>query len=193
MGELIGRERQVVWQAWTGLSLETCRVIPVGEDVRAESVALGVEAGTPWAVRYTVRCDNRWRTRQLSVESLHSDEAALTLLGDGAGRWTGTRGERLPLLDGCLDVDLTSTVLTNTLPIRRLELVPGRSEEITVVYVTVPGLTLSAARQRYHRLDGDGGRYRFEQVATGFSAEIAVDADGLVIEYPDIARRVWSR
>jgi hypothetical protein len=39
----------------------------------------------------------------------------------------------------------------------------------------------------------DGGRYRFEDPATGFTAEISVDGDGLVIEYPNVARRVWSR
>jgi uncharacterized protein len=192
---LIVRERQVVWQAWAGLSLESCRVVPSHDGVRAESVAVGVEEGTPWAVRYVVHCDAGWRTRRLSVESLHGGDGPLTMTGDGAGRWTGARGERLPAFDGCLDVDLTSTVFTNTLPIRRLELAPGRSGDIAVVYLTVPGLEVSVARQRYVCLSRspDDGRYRLEGLDTGFSAEISVDADGLVIEYPDIARRVWSR
>jgi hypothetical protein len=187
-------ERHVMWEAWTGVGLESCRIVPEVGSVRAESVALGVEAGQPWAVRYTLRCDARWRTRELAVSSL-GDAGALRLVGDGTGRWTGEDGQRLPILDGCLDVDLTSTVFTNTLPIRRLGLAPGRSEEIAVAYVTVPELQLSAARQRYHCLSwgADGGRYRFEDPASGFTAEISVDGDGLVIDYPDIARRAWSR
>jgi hypothetical protein len=191
---LIGRERHVVWQAWDGVSLESCRIVPSGDGVRAHSVALGVEAGTPWSVRYTVRCDAGWRTRQLSVESLYGDEPPVSLTGDGTGRWTGPGGEHLAIFDGCIDVDLTSTAFTNTLPIRRLRLAPGGIEEIAVVYVTVPGFQVSVARQRYQCLSrgADGGRYRFEQVATGFTAEISVDIDGLVVEYPDIARRAWS-
>ena len=184
-----------MWQAWTGVGLESCRVAAAGDDIRAESVAVGVEAGTPWAVRYALRCDAGWRTRALTVSSLDGDEGRLTLAGDGTGRWTDAAGRRLPALDGCLDVDLSSTAFTNTLPIRRLGMVPGWSEEIVVVYVEVPGLELSVARQRYHCLSwaSDGGRYRFEAPATSFTAEISVDGDGLVVDYPAIARRVWSR
>jgi hypothetical protein len=188
-------DRHVVWQAWTGVGLEWCRVSGGGDGVRVESVALGVEAGQAWAVRYTLRCDADWRTRELTVSSLAGDEGGLVLTGDGTGRWTGAGGERLPALDGCLDVDLSSTAFTNTLPIRRLGMVPGWSEEITVVYVEVPGLAVSVDRQRYHCLAWapDGGRYRFESPASGFTADIDVDGDGLVVEYPHIARRVWSR
>jgi hypothetical protein len=187
-------ERHLMWEAWTGVGLESCRIAPDADGARVESVALGVEAGHPWAVRYTLRCDAGWRTRELSVSSL-SDDGALRLAGDGTGHWTGASGERLPALDGCLDVDLTSTVFTNTLPIRRLGMVPSWSEEITVAYVTVPGLALSVARQRYHCLSWapDGGRYRFEDPVGGFTAEISVDGDGLVIDYPNVARRVWAR
>ena len=195
MDDLSTLERHVAWQAWTGVSLESCRIAETAEGIRAESVALGVEAGQPWAVRYALRCDAGWRTRELTVSSLNSDDGPITLAGDGTGRWTDGAGTRLPALDGCLDVDLSSTAFTNTLPIRRLAMVPGWSEEITVVYVAVPGLEVSVARQRYHCLSWgpDGGRYRFEAPASGFTAEIVVDADGLVVEYPEIARRVWSR
>jgi hypothetical protein len=188
-------DRHVLWQAWTGVGLESCRVTDAGGGVRVESVALGVEGGRPWAVRYTLHCDAGWRTRELAVSSLDGDGATLALTGDGTGRWTGAGDERLAALDGCLDVDLSSTAFTNTLPIRRLGMVPGWSEEIVVVYVAVPGLDVSVARQRYRCLawGPDGGRYRFEDPASGFIAEIDVDGDGVVVEYPHVARRVWSR
>jgi hypothetical protein len=188
-------DRQVFWQAWTGVGLESCRIRHDAAGVWAESVALGVEEDQPWALRYTLRGDTGWRTRELSVVSLGHDATSLRLIGDGAGRWTGPAGERLPQLDGCLDVDLTSSVFTNTLSIRRLGLAPGRSEETTVVYVTVPGLGVSISRQRYRCLASapDGARYRFEAPASGFVAEISVDRDGLVVDYPGIARRVWAR
>jgi uncharacterized protein len=188
-------ERHVMWQAWTGVGLESCRVKADSNGIYAESLALGVASGRPWSVRYTLRCDSDWRSRELGVVSLDGDGARLALGSDGGGHWVDADGKRLSALDGCLDVDLTSTVFTNTLPIRRLGMVPGWSEEITVVYVRVPGLELSVDRQRYTCLawGPDGGRYRFEGVGSGFAAEIAVDGDGFVVEYPKIARRVWAR
>ena len=122
------------------------------DGVAAEGVAVGLEEGRPWAVRYTVRCDAGWRTRELTVQSLAGDGATLVLTGDGVGRWADGRGQRLAALDGCLDVDLMCTPFTNTLPIRRIGMAPGWSEELTVAYVAVPGLDVSVARQRYQCL-----------------------------------------
>ena len=184
-----------MWRAWTGVGLESCRLAVTAAGVEAEGVALGLEEDRPWAVHYTVRCDAGWRARELAVQSLAGDGGTLVVTGDGLGGWADGRGQRLPALDGCLDVDLLCTPFTNTLPIRRIGMVAGWSEELTVAYVAVPGLEVSVSRQRYQcvRWGPDGGRYRFEALATGFTAEIAVDGDGLVVEYPGVARRLWSR
>jgi uncharacterized protein len=49
-------------------------------------------------------------------------------------------------------------------------------------------------RQRYGCLEAqaDGGLYRFEALPSGFTAELPVDAEGLVIDYPGLFRRAWS-
>ena len=62
-------------------------------------------------------------------------------------------------LDGCIDVDISTTPLTNTLPVRRLRLAPGQSAEIQVGYVDVPTLTIRAVLQSYTRIDGRTYRY----------------------------------
>ena len=187
-------DRHVLWQAWTGPGLESLRVTADADGVRAESVAIGLSDGHAYTLRYALRCDAGWRVRTLEVSAL-DEEAALALSSDGRGRWTGPDGRPVSMLDGCFDVDLPSTVFTNTLPIRRLGMMPGASQEVRVVYIAVPDLSLSVERQRYTCLawGGDGGRYRFESVGAAFSAEITLDADALVVEYPTLARRVWSR
>jgi uncharacterized protein len=187
--------RHVLWQAWAGPGLESARVIVGADGVNVESVAIGLEGGRAYTVRYALRCDTGWRVRTLEAWMLGDEPAALALMTDGRGRWSGPEGGHRPALDGCFDVDLPSTVFTNTLPIRRLGMVPGRSEELSLVYIAVPGLHVSVARQRYTCLTwgADGGRYRFEDLGSDFTAEITLDGDGLVVEYPRIARRVWSR
>jgi uncharacterized protein len=55
-------------------------------------------------------------------------------------------------------------------------------------------LLVGAERQRYGCLQAraDGGLYRFEALPSGFTAELPVDADGLVLDYPGLFRRAWS-
>ena len=55
-------------------------------------------------------------------------------------------------------------------------------------------MRLDVSRQRYTCLerDADGGLYRYEDRGTfrGFTADLPVDADGLVLDYPGIFRRL---
>jgi uncharacterized protein len=70
----------------------------------------------------------------------------------------------------------------------------GESSEIAVVYVDVPPMRVEASRQRYTCLErrNGGGLYRYEDRGTfrGFTADLPVDADGLVLDYPGIFRRI---
>ncbi len=148
--------------------------------------------GQPLRVEYTLFCDAQWHVRTLQVVSPSTavSPRMIRLEADGAGNWKDRDGQPLVALQGCIDVDIMLTPLTNTLPIRRLALAPGESSEISVVYIAAPDLSISPLRQRYTRLD-DGQRYRYESLDSGFTAELLVDEDGFVIDYPGIWRRVW--
>ncbi len=100
-------------------------------------------------------------------------------------------GERQdqPALRGCIDVDIQATPITNTLPIRRLDLKAGESMEIRLCYISMPDLIVSAASQRYTALD-PGSLYRFESLEDGFTADLPVDQDGFVLDYPGLFKRL---
>jgi hypothetical protein len=85
-----------------------------------------------------------------------------------------------------------ATPFTNTLPIRRLTWQPGDSAELNMVYVKLPTLEVVPTPQQYTCLESgpDGGLYRYESVTSGYTNELPVDAEGLVIDYPGIWRRV---
>jgi uncharacterized protein len=110
------------------------------------------------------------------------------LRGDGRGHWTDGEGARLAHLDGAIDVDMSITPFTNTLPIRRLDLVEGGAREMAVVYVRAPALRVELDHQRYICVE-PRRRYRYEAVDGTFAADIEVDADGLVLTYPGLFRR----
>ena len=63
-------------------------------------------------------------------------------------------------------------------------------ERAGAVWVGAPGLELEVLEQTYTRIGVDP--YRDEVPATGFSAELTVDDEGLVVDYEGLARRVAS-
>ena len=186
-------KRQVMWLRSDTPSMEHLALIMRGGEAEADGIVLGVENGAAFPLRYTVRCDSRWRVRRAGVSFVDGGRG-LSLTADGEGRWFDASGAAVPALDGCVDVDITATPLTNTLPIRRLALKRGESADIKVAYVTIPELRVTPDEQRYTCLETDaaGGRYRFEQVGSGFTAVLQVDADGLVEDYPGLFKRVWG-
>ena len=183
-----------MWAPWEGPGLEHLRLVTSDSAVVANGLVIGVEAGRPFRIGYEVRCDERWRALEVWVASPDSERPVLELLTDGEGHWKGRGAESVPELDGCIDVDISATPFTNTLPIRRLGLKPGESADVDVAYIRVPELLVGQERQRYGCLEeqADGWLYRFEALPSGFTAELVVDADGLVIDYPGLFRRAWS-
>ncbi|WP_224270667.1 putative glycolipid-binding domain-containing protein [Haloprofundus salinisoli] len=180
----------VLWEPDDGVGLEHLRYDT--EPLSAESVVLGSRGDDRFRIRYALDCNADGRVRSVSVDSFDGD-AGLRLVADGERRWTDGDGASIPELDGCLDVDISATPFTNALPIRRLDLAAGESATLPMVYVSVPSLEVSNVAQQYTCLDpvdADGGRFRYESLTSGFSAEIAVDSEGVVRDYPDLFRRV---
>jgi uncharacterized protein len=184
---------EAMWTPWKGRGLQHLRLRVKEGGIEADGVVIGEEDGIAFRARYLIRCDPGWRTREVIVDPLDGRDS-LHLRSDGKGEWSDTSGRSMPNLNSCLDVDLSATPFTNTLPIRRRDLREGEFSEIVAVYVDVPAMRLDTSRQRYTCLErnADGGLYRYEDegLFRGFTADLAVDADGLVLNYPGIFRRI---
>ena len=174
-----------IWQPDQGEGAEEFRfrTAPGGYEARG-AVAATME-GPPLNASYLVETDAAWRTRRVRVEV--NGGSSVDILSDGAGHWRRADGGALSALDGCIDPDISMTPFTNTLAIRRLGLKVGEAKEITVAYILVPDLSLRAAPQRYTRLADR--LWRFDGLDIDFSADLAVDESGFVIEYPGLFRR----
>jgi hypothetical protein len=185
---------EAMWTPWNGPGLEHLRLSIDNGGVQVDSLLIGIVGGQAFRAHYILRCDHAWRTRELHVVVLDDGQPTIHLLADGTGHWTTPNGAALPLLDGCVDVDLSATPFTNTLSIRRLSWQRGQSAELRMVYVEIPSVRLSVERQRYTCLETPGttGHFRFESLPGDFAADLTVDQDGLVVDYPGLFRRVWS-
>jgi len=186
-------DRTLFWTPVDGPGLEHLRIRADDGGYIAAGVALAVDAGTPFRLLYKIKMDSDWRTRKVVLEAhTPQGEAFKTLRGDGEGHWKGERDAELPDFAGCLDVDITATPFTNTLVINRLQMQAGQQADVAMVYVEAPELKITRTRQRYRCLgrDARGGRVIFDNLE-GFSAELPIDADGLVLDYPQLFRRVY--
>lgn len=185
---------KVIWENQADTGLEHFYLQQSEQEIIADGIVIGLEEGAAFRIRYQIHCDLQWRVRKAVIQSLEEDEQILRFVSDGLGGWTNGSGSPAPELDGCVDVDITATPFTNTLPIRRLNLKPGQSAEIRVVYFIVPQMHVRVDPQRYTCLENrnDGGKYRFESLTDGFTAEITVDDEGLVENYPGLFKRVWK-
>ena len=164
----------IIWQPWDEPGIEHLRLIEDSDGVTADSFLLRVFGGRPVRIRYRVKLDSAWRVREADVELWDPEQRRLSLRSDGKGNWSDADGLPLTNLRGCIDIDLTATAFTNTLPIRRLGLQPGDARIIDVAYIHVPELSVEAVQQRYTCLEqrSDGARYRYEGLGTGYQTEL---------------------
>lgn len=187
-------QREVMWSGWDQPWLEHLDLRLDSDEFVADGLVIGLLDEQAIRARYLVRGDAEWRVHEVEIALLGGDERALHLLSDGTGSWTDGEGAPQPQLSGCLDVDIMVTPFTNTLPIRRLDWQTGEAAEIDVAYVAFPGIEVRPVRQRYtclEALTSAGGRFRYESLTSGFRADLPVDPDGLVVDYPGDWRRVW--
>ncbi|WP_063125703.1 putative glycolipid-binding domain-containing protein [Nocardia fusca] len=159
---------------------------------RMDGCTTAVEDDQAWFVRYEITVDSGWATRAAHITTRSPIGWHTVLIeSDGAGRWL-IDGTAAPKLDGCRDVDLESSAMTNMLPVHRLVLPVGGRAAAPAVYVRATDLSVERLEQEYRRAADDGGRqcYEYSAPAFDFACRLIYDASGLVLSYPGIATRV---
>ncbi len=165
----------------------TCN--PDGLEIRGTTT--GIQDDDPWIVSYTVTLDDSWHTRAVRVMSTSIEAVAERLIdSDGQGHWT-VDGKSAIELDGCLDVDLESSAMTNALPVHRLDLAVGDTAAAPAAYLRAPALEVERLEQHYTRIDDQDGlqRYDYQAPRFDFRSVLSYDRHGLVLHYPGIAER----
>jgi uncharacterized protein len=161
------------------------------EVCRIEGWTTAIEDGATWAVEYAIEVDAAWATRGARIRGRSAGGSCSTLLeADGAGHWL-IDGEPAPHLDGCLDVDLEASAMTNALPVRRMGLPVAAAAAAPAAYVRAVGLAVERLEQTYVRTtdESTGQRYDYTAPAFDFEARLVYDPAGLVLDYPGIAVR----
>lgn len=167
-----------------GHALARLERTPEGWAAHGVEVLIGEQVLACW---FRVDVDPGWRTTRAEVRVLHREGERALRLESAGGAWTADGAAR-PDLDGCIDVDVAATPLTNTFPVRRLAGLPvGESRTASVAWVEVPSLAVQRVEQTYERL-GER-RWRYSDARHG-AFVLDVDDDGLVERYEGFAVRI---
>ena len=180
--------RSVVWRRNDRIALENFELRMHANAILLSGTVLMVDEGATLRAEYEVRCDHGWVTRSVRVALRRGVESReMALVTDDRRRWWRD-GRELAAVAGCVDIDLSISPSTNTLPIRRLALAPGESRDVIAAWVKFPELSVEPLSQRYLRTED--GRYRYQSNGGAFTADIDVDDMGLVVTYPPAWERV---
>ena len=198
--------RLVLWSGLDEWRTEAAWVDPTADGITATGTQVGTDP-VPYRVDYELDAPERFVTRRFEVRAAGTGwSRRIELTHDGTGMWTCAAehdgavdlprpGGDAETLRGALDCDLGLSPLTNYMPVRRHALHERAGEaDFVVAWVSVPDLEVFASAQRYEHVRRgestsvvrfvDRGRF------AGFTAELELDPDGLVIVYPGLARRV---
>ena len=189
---LKSRSRTIWWRPlWNkdreGVGLEHLLLAQLA----ADSVVLAYdEEHGPFRLTYRLNWDDSWQLRDAELNlTTERSSRSLTLQTDGQGHWRNGDGRSIAELDGCRDIDIWPTPFTNTFPIRREPMAVGERRQFRMAWIFAPDLTVHPQPQAYTRLAER--LYLFENLdGSGFRAELPVDEDGIVLDYPDLFRRV---
>jgi hypothetical protein len=188
----------LTWRGVRSTRLESARVL-LGAEGRLRASGRIVTAADGDAEAYNasfeLTVDESGALSRLLLRSTTADEERQVQISRSEeGIWLVDYGQgaQRGSFDGALDVDLEGAVLFNTLPIRRLGLhrEPGE-HRLPVLFVALPTLTTRLEQQTYRTLDAGPDQetavinYRDADI----SADLTVDADGLVLDYPGLATR----
>jgi hypothetical protein len=160
-------------------------MIQIGPDSLTSTGTQISDEPRPYRIDYRLETGEGFVTRVLEVQAA-SDR--LVLERSDGGEWSAN-GEPIDGLAEALDCDLAYSPLTNAMPIlrHRLHREPGE-HDFTMAWVDIPDLKVQVSRQRYTHVRP--GVVRFASLDSAFNADLELDDDGLVVFYPELARRV---
>jgi hypothetical protein len=201
------RTRFVAWRGDDDPERLEAATITLGAD---RFGALGTSRASDYSTSWALETGSGWVTERLEVGVTgYAWWRHLTLTRDPDGHWTSeaeTGGDAdlpapgiadAPSIDGALDCDLALCPVTNSMPILRLGLLDAVAPETELVmaWVDLPSLRVIRSDQVYsgvRRFDAGEGNalVRYQSANRSFIADLTVDEDGIVIDYPQLARRI---
>lgn len=178
---------RVMWENIETFGCEYLKISSENNDQKVESTILMMDE-VPHKVMYTLYLEN-WVTRK--VEMIVDQHQTLVLKSDGKGYWFNGKDEPIEALKGAIDVDISATPFSNSLPINRHNWELEQTRDFEMVYISIPSLELKKVKQRYTFLEHHQNDRLFQYESGAFQSRITVDQYGLIVDYPELFIRKY--
>jgi uncharacterized protein len=186
----------LTWQGAAAPRLESVRLLVADNRLKASGRLIAAADGDDeaFSTSFEAATDSHGAFSRLLIRATRAEEERqISVNRTDDGVWLVDRGQgaERSTFGGALDLDVAGAVLFNALPIRRLGLHREAGEhQLPVVYVSLPELSVRLSQQTYTTVsigeESSVVNYRDENV----SADLTVDSNGFVLDYPDLARRI---
>jgi uncharacterized protein len=174
----------MLWRRLDRAGHEVARLTENAAGAIIEGTAVFGEQGQACRLDYRVACDAGWRTMSAKVTGWLGERAiAIDITADITRRWV-VGGTECAEVQGCDDIDLSFSPVTNLLPIRRLRLDIGERAAVRAAWLAFPACNLEPLDQVYERIAAL--TYRYESGGGAFVATLQVNAAGFVTSYPGL-------
>jgi hypothetical protein len=188
----------LTWQRVVSPSLESVRLLfsegrlrASGRIIAAANQATGVEA---FSASFSASVERAEDAARLLLRTTTADEerqVSLSRTEDGVWLVDHGHGAHRNAFEGAVDLDVSGAVTFNALPVRRLGLHREAGEcELPVVCVALPDLSVSLVRQTYRTVSVEPSGAVIHYSDPDIEADIAVDVNGIVVDFPGRARRI---
>jgi hypothetical protein len=186
----------MTWQGTVSPRLEAVRLLVSDGRLRASGrVVCGASGGAEaYSASFEFAVDRTGDVGRGLLRTTTADEERQISVGrteDGVWLVDHGQGAARNEFEGAADVDVSGLVTFTALPIRRLGLHrAAATHELPVLYVSMPDLTVRLVHQTYRTVSVDETGAVINYTVPDFTADLTVDTDGLVIDYPGVATRV---
>jgi hypothetical protein len=172
----------ILWRRLDRPGHEAARLVEEPGAWRLEGSAVFLHANLPCRLDYQIVCSAGWETRTANVNGwLGTGTVSIEITAYPSGEWL-LNGKKQPQVRGCLDLDLNFSPITNLLPVRRLKLVDEQTGQVRAAWLRFPDFDLQPLEQTYTR--HSASHYTYTSAGRAFVAELGLDANGLVRDYP---------
>ncbi|SDI15714.1 hypothetical protein SAMN04487975_112108 [Planococcus glaciei] len=180
---------EIVWANQQTFGCEYLKCLIADTAVLAESTVVYLEPSSSVQIDYQIEMDRSWRTKHVNIYSKSGQSLRLTSIK--SGKWTDQNGTVMTELEGAIDIDISATPFTNSLPVNRFDWKPNQQRELDMVYIAVPSLEVSKMKQTYTFIGSRGEIRVFNFQSPGFESLISTDEKGFVVDYPGLFKRKY--
>ncbi|MFD3445292.1 putative glycolipid-binding domain-containing protein [Microbacteriaceae bacterium 4G12] len=178
-----------IWEKLESYGTEFLEITPSDNLFKANSTVISMDNGFPNKINYNIELNN-WFVRNLNLEIPNLGKS-LYIETNHDRQWFDKEGNELIELYGAIDIDISCTPFTNSLPINRSKWILNEPQSFKMVFITIPELTLKKVDQIYTLIEEGKDYQRFDYKSGSFHSTIKVDMDGLVIDYPKLFNRIY--